>query len=118
MYTRHIIFILNPICIFLFAFKRTLTSFKLFFIIIKTHVVNMIKFVLIIIIFQKFRCFFSSTYFFSFMGQDFIHRTINSGIIFLLLFKFISWYRIIPTVLSRINFHLLITKGSHDLAFI
>ena len=39
----------------MFSFKHTLTSFKFFFSITKTHVFNMMKFVLIIIIFQKLR---------------------------------------------------------------
>ena len=64
MYTHHIILILNPICTFLLVFKHTLTSFKFFFSLIKTHVVNMINFVLVIIRFQKFRCFPRSTHFF------------------------------------------------------
>ena len=52
-----IIFILE------FAFKRTLTSFNILFLVIKTHIVNLVQIVLVKIRFNIFMCFFFSTYF-------------------------------------------------------
>ena len=53
--------IFNPIWNSIFSFKRTLTSFKFFFSLFKTHTFNLRY--LIIIIVQKLWCFPCSTYF-------------------------------------------------------
>ena len=57
MYTSHIIMIFNPIYILKFTFKRTVTSFKFSFCVIKAHIVNMIESVLIKIRSKIFMCF-------------------------------------------------------------
>ena len=103
---------------FKFAFKHTLRSFKFLFFILKTHIVNLIKLVLIKIRLNIFRCFFHSTYFFIIMQQDFIHCNINNIIILFLPVKFISCYGILPAVLSRSRLVILRIKLSQDLAFI
>ena len=118
MYTHHIILIFNPICIFMFTFKRTLMPFKFFFGVFKTHIVNMIKSVLIKIRLNVFRCFLCNTYILIFMQEDFIHRTIKDNIILLLPVKFIYWYGIVTAFLSRYYFNILITKVSQYLALI
>ena len=118
MYTRNIFSILNSTCILKFSFKLTLTSFKFFFIVFNTYIVNMIKLVLIKIRLNIFRCFLHSTYSFIFMKQDFIHFTIKNIIIILLPVKFISWYRIMPVSLSRYDFNVIRTKFSQYLALI
>ena len=85
MYTRHIISIFNPILIFIFIFKCTLTSVKFFFSIFKTHLINFVQIVCIIIRVQKFWCFvICGTYFLCFIYYNFIHCIINDGVIFLL----------------------------------
>ena len=112
MYTHHIISIFNPICIFKFSFKCTLTSLEFFFGVFKTHIVIMIEFVLIKIILEISRCFLRSTYFLIFMNQDFIHYTINNIIIILLPVKFISWYWIMPAVIIRYAVNILRTQVS------
>ena len=99
MYTCHIIYIFNPICIFKFSFKRTLTSFKFFFSIFKTHIVNLIKFFVIKIRLNILMWFLHRTYLLIVTNQDFIHCNINNIIILLLTVKFISWYGIFTTVL-------------------
>ena len=76
------------------------------------------NFVLIVIRVQKFRCFSHSNYFLCFMQYNFILRIINNGIIFLLYVNFLSWYRMIPAVLSRITNSVFRTKVSQDLAFV
>ena len=118
MYTRHIISISNPKCIFKFAFKRALTSFNFFFFVFKTHIVNLIKSVLIKTRHNIFRCFLHSTYFFTIMQQDFIHCTINNIIILLMTVKFLSWCHIVPTFLIRYFPSIIRTKFSQDLASI
>ena len=42
MYTRHIIMVFNPICIFKLALKRKLMLLKCFFCIFKTNIFDMI----------------------------------------------------------------------------
>ena len=78
----------------------------------------MIKFVLMKIRLNIFRCFVCSTYFLIFMQQDFILCTINNSILLLLSVKFLSWYGIVPTVLVRSDFNIIRTKCSQDLLFI
>ena len=53
--------IFNPMCIFKSAFKCTLTSFKFFCSLFKTHFINTIKLVLIKIRLKSFSCFLCST---------------------------------------------------------
>ena len=65
-----------------------------------------------------FRCFLRSIYFLILMKEYFIHYTINNIIIILLSVKFISWYGIVPAVLSRSDFNILRTKVSQELSFI
>ena len=73
---------------------------------------------LTIIIDQKFWCFPYSTYFLCFIKYNFIHQIINNGIVLLLPVKCFPWYGMIPVVLSRIIFSVLITKVSQDLTSI
>ena len=108
----------NLICIFKLEFKHTLMSFRFFFFVINTHIVNLIDFSFIKIRFNIFVCFLLSTYFLVFMKDDFIHCTVNNSIILFLYVKFISWFSIVPVVLSRCTFNILRTKVSQDLAFI
>ena len=105
-------------CIFLSELKRTITSFNIFFSVFNTNNVNLIEFTFIGIILNMFRWFLLSTYFLIFMQQDFIYCTVNNGIIILLPVQFISWYGIVPAVLSRSNFNIIRTKVSQDLALI
>ena len=60
---RHIIIIFNPICIFKFSFKLTLTSFKFFYCVFKTRIVYLIYFIIIKFRLNIFMCFLISTYF-------------------------------------------------------
>ena len=91
---------------------------QVFFCVIKTNIVNIIKFDLIKIRLNNFRCFLLSTHFLIFMQQDFIHRTVKNTIIILLPAKIISWCGIGTVVLSRYTYNIIKTKVSHDLAFI
>ena len=84
MYICHIIYISNPICIFKLTFKRTLTSFKFFFNVLKTHIINMINIFVIKTRLNIFRCFLHSTHFSILLKNDFIHCTINNIIIIFL----------------------------------
>ena len=77
MYTSHTITYFNLKCTFEFAFKRTLTSFSLFFLVIKTHIVNMIWIVLIDLRFNIFMCFLFRIYCIIFLQEDFIHCLVN-----------------------------------------
>ena len=54
MHTTNTILIFNPTPIFNSAFKNMLTSFKFLFCVVKNHIVDMIKFVLIKIRFNIF----------------------------------------------------------------
>ena len=102
---------------FNFSFKRTLTSFKFFFWVINTHIVDMIEFVLIKISFNIFMWFLLSTYFFIFVLEDVIHCNVNDRIILFLPVKSISWYGIVPVVLGKSNINIIRTKVSQYLAF-
>ena len=81
MHTRNIIPIFNPICIFKFAFKCMLMSLNVFVSVFKTHIFNMIKFILIKIRLKIFRCFPCITYFLIFMQEDFLLHEIQKVIV-------------------------------------
>ena len=118
MYTSHIILDWNLICIFDFAFKRTLTPFCIFFLVIKTYIVNLIQIILIYIRLNIFMCFIFSTYFIIFVQKDFIHCMINDSIFLLLYVKFISGRGIVLVVLGRDAFRVLRTILPQYLALI
>ena len=52
------------------------------------------------------------------LKDDFIPYIADNSIILFLPVKFLYWYGIVPTVLSRYTFNILKTKFSQDLAFI
>ena len=106
------------ICIFMFAFKYALMSFKFFFCAFKNNIVNLIQLVLIKLTFNIFICSLIRTYFLILLQDDFINCTVNNSTIILLLIKFISGCRILLALLSRPDFCILRTKFSQDLAFI
>ena len=95
-----------------------LTPLKFFFCVIKTHINDMVEFVLIKIRFNFFIFSLPGNYFFIFLQENFIHCTVNNRIFLLMPVKFISWHGIIPAVLSGTCFNILRTKFSQDLAFI
>ena len=112
MYRSHTILAFNIIFIFKFALKRNLTSFNFFFCVFKTHVVNLIQLVLIIIRFDIFMWSFLRNYFLLFLKEYFINSNVNSIIITLLPGKFLSVFGIVPVVLSMPNFSILRTRVS------
>ena len=118
MYASHNILDFNIICIFDFAFNRTVTSFCLLFFFIKTHILNIIYIVLIDFRINVLLCFSFSTYFIILLKDYLIHCMINKIIVLFLSVKFIYICGIIPTVLSRNSFRILISKVSQDLALI
>ena len=67
MYKSHTVLDLNLIYIFEFELKHSLTSFNIFFFVIKTHIINLIYIILIKIRFNIFMCFLFSTYFIIFL---------------------------------------------------
>ena len=87
MHTSHTILAFNIICILKLAFKRTLTSFNFFFLVIKTHIVNLIQLVLIKIRFNIFMFFLFIAYLIIFLGEYFINCNVNNRIIILLPVK-------------------------------
>ena len=112
MHTSHTILVIIPMCIFKFAFKRMITSFNLLFCVIKTHIVDLIEFVLINIRLNIFICFLLITYVLIFTQENSTHCTVNNSIILLLPVKLFRWYDIVPGVLGRYNFNILRTKSS------
>ena len=68
---------------------------------------NMIDFALIKIRFNVSMCSLLSTYLLVFLGEVFIHFSVNNRIILFPSVKFISWCGIIPAVLSRYTFNVL-----------
>ena len=59
-----------------------------------------------------------STYFFGFIQQYLSHSIVNNSVTFLLSVEFTPWYRVDPTVLSRLAFSILSHKFTQDLTFI
>ena len=91
----HFISIFNHIWIFLF--KRTLTSFNFFFSLTKTHIIHLIQVVPILITFQKFCCFIiHGTDFFGFTHLYFINHIVNNSLVFLFLWNIILGIRLLP----------------------
>ena len=99
-------------------FKRMLTSFCIFFLFIKTHIINLVYIVLINFNINVFMCFSFSTYFIVLLWDDLIYCMINNSIFLFLTVKFIFSCGVITAVLSRLDFIILRTKFSQDLAFI
>ena len=65
---------------FLFVFKRTFASVKFFLSLFKTHFLNFVQIVCVVIRVPKFWCLIIwSTYFWCFLLYDFIHCVINGG---------------------------------------
>ena len=112
MYTSNTNLDFNIIWIFEFPFKHTLTSFCLFFIIIKTHTINLIQLVLIKTRFNDFMCFLFSNYFLTSLQEYFINRTVKNIIILFLPAKFISVFGIATAVLIRPDFIILRKKST------
>ena len=117
MHTSHITLVFNSI-FFMFFIKGTLASLKFFFFVVKTHIVNLIEFILVKFRFNIFMCFLPGTYFLIFMQENFVNCTVNNSIIIFIPVKVLTWYRIVPVVLSRYNFKILLTKVSQYLKFI
>ena len=88
------------------------------FLVINTHIVDLIQLVHIKIRFNIFILFLFSTYFIIFLQEDFINYTLNNSIIPLLTVKFLPDCRIVPAVLSRPAFSVLRTKVSQDPALV
>ena len=118
MYISHTTLYFNNIFILKFAFKLTLKSFKFFFCIINTHIIDLIHLVLIKIRFNIFIWFPPNTYFSVSLHEYIINCTVNKRIILLMTVKFISVCGIVSVVLSRPTFNILRTKVSQDLALI
>ena len=117
MYIYRFISILNHIWTFLF--KHTLPSSNFLFSLIKTHILHLIQFVIIVITFQKFLCFvIHGIYFFGFSHLDFIHYIVNNSVVFLIFMEIFSGCGVSPAVLSRMVRSILSSKLSQDLIFI
>ena len=98
----------------LFIFNCTLTSFKFFFC-VKTHIIYLIDFILIKTRFNILICSIIRIYFLVFLKEDFIHCTVSNIIITLLPVIFLSWYRIVPTVLRGLILTYLEPKSPRTL---
>ena len=118
MYKSHTVLDLNLIYIFEFELKHSLTSFNIFFFVIKTHIINLIYIVLIKIRLNIFMCFLFSTYFIIFLQEKWIHCFFNNSIVLFLPVKYISVLRIVSAVIIMPNFSILRDKVSQDLVFI
>ena len=118
MYISHTILDFNLICIFGFAFKRTLTLFIYLFCFSR------------LVLSIWYRSFSSISYsIFSSYSSSALTLLFSCGnlsstawltiaFFFFLSIKFISYFWIVPAVLSRRNCSILGTKVSQDLAFI
>ena len=118
MYTSHTILDFNFIYIFHLFFKRSPTSFCIFFLIINNNIVNMI-YIILIYLRLNFSCASASS-----LTLIFYHRGISFtewltiSLYFFLGVKFISSFRIVPVVLIRPAFRILRTKVTQDLELI
>ena len=101
------------------SWMKEIHTAPMYYIILEFYrTVNPMKFVLIKIRLNIFRCFLCSTHFLILIQQDFIHCSIDNIMIILLSIKLISCYGIMPTVLLRSSISIIITKVSQDLTFI
>ena len=116
MYTRHIISIFNPIWTFIFVFKRTLTSVKLFFSLFMTPIINFLQMICIAIRVRKCWCFMiCGTYFLCY--YNLIHCIVNNDVVSFLPVNPPPGYGDAPADLSRPNIILLSSEVSQDLTF-
>ena len=103
---------------FKFAFKRELRSLYTLFLVIKTHITNLVYIIIINIIFNILMCFSFSTNFINFLQDDIMHCMINNSIVLFLSVKYPFSCGVIPVVCSRPDFRILSTKVSQHLALI
>ena len=116
MCTRHIISIFNSIWIVLFIFKLTLMLVKFFLGINKTHFVNLVQIVLVVIRVQKYGTSLASLTF-RFSAIRISCTALLTMALFSLRRFFFAWYGVAPAVLSRPTINVLRPKVSQKLTF-
>ena len=100
--------------VFIQAHACVIQVFPFFF---KTHIINIIQFVLIKLRFNHFLCFYPNLHFIIFLKNYPINWNINNSIIIFLPIKFLYIGSLVTAFLSRTIFSIIRTKVSQDFAF-